>query len=40
MESGRFSRGGKQQTAATAGIVILANIPLDVDGHPFLATFF
>jgi len=34
LESGRFSRGGKQQTAATAGIVILANIPLDADGHP------
>lgn len=34
LESGRFSRGGKQQTAATAGTVILANIPLDADGQP------
>ena len=40
MESGRFSRGGKQQTAATAGIVILANIPLDADGHPRFGNFF
>jgi ATP-dependent Lon protease len=34
LESGRFSRGGKQQTSATAGIVILANIPLDADNQP------
>lgn len=40
LESGRFSRGGKQQTAATAGIVILANIPLDVDGYPRFSNLF
>ena len=40
LESGRFSRGGKQQTAATAGIVILANIPLDADGHPRFSNLF
>lgn len=40
LESGRFSRGGKQQTAATAGIVILANIPLDTDGHPRFSDLF
>lgn len=34
LESGRFSRGGKQQTTATSGIVILANIPLTADGQP------
>ena len=34
LESGRFSRGGKQQTSATAGIVILANIPLNANGRP------
>ena len=40
LESGRFSRGGKQQTAATAGIVILANIPLDADGYPRFSNLF
>lgn len=40
LESGRFSRGGKQQTAATAGIVILANIPLDADRHPRFSNLF
>jgi ATP-dependent Lon protease len=40
LESGRFSRGGKQQTAATAGVVILANIPLDADGHPRFSNLF
>jgi len=40
LESGRFSRGGKQQTAATAGIVILANIPMDADGNPRLSNLF
>jgi ATP-dependent Lon protease len=40
LESGRFSRGGKQQTAATAGIVILANIPLDTEGNPRLSNLF
>jgi len=40
MESGRFSRGGKQQTSATAGIVILANIPLDSDHRPRFASLF
>jgi ATP-dependent Lon protease len=34
LESGRFSRGGKHQTTATSGIVILANIPLSSDGQP------
>jgi len=34
LESGRFSRGGKQQTSATAGIVMLANIPLNANGRP------
>ncbi len=34
LESGRFSRGGKQQSSATAGIVILGNIPLDADNRP------
>ncbi len=34
LESGRFSRGGKQQTSATSGIVILANIPLNASGRP------
>jgi ATP-dependent Lon protease len=40
LESGRFSRGGKQQSSATAGIVILANIPLDADGHPRFSNLF
>jgi ATP-dependent Lon protease len=40
LESGRFSRGGKQQTAASAGIVILANIPLDANGHPRFSNLF
>src|SRR6266516_2456866 len=40
LESGRFSRGGKQQTAATAGIVILANIPMDANGHPRFSNLF
>ncbi len=31
---------GKQQTAATAGVVILANIPLDADGHPRFSNLF
>lgn len=34
LESGSFSRGGKQQISSTAGIVILANIPLSADGQP------
>lgn len=34
LESGRFSRGGKQQTTATCGIVMLANIPLSAEGQP------
>jgi ATP-dependent Lon protease len=34
LESGRFSRGGKQQIAATASTVILANIPLDSNKRP------
>jgi ATP-dependent Lon protease len=34
LESGRFSRGGKQQVSATASTVILANIPLDSDRKP------
>jgi ATP-dependent Lon protease len=34
LESGSFSRGGKQQNAATSGIVMLANIPLAADGNP------
>ncbi|GHO75233.1 hypothetical protein KSD_30040 [Ktedonobacter sp. SOSP1-85] len=34
LESGSFSRGGKQQNIATSGIVILANIPLDANGYP------
>ncbi len=34
LESGRFSRGGKQQTSATSGLVILANIPLNANGQP------
>src|SRR5437667_1063818 len=34
LESGRFSRGGKHQIAATASTVILANIPLDSDRRP------
>lgn len=40
LESGRFSRGGKQQTSATAGIAIIANIPLDVDGNPRFSNLF
>lgn len=40
LESGRFSRGGKQQTSATAGVAILANIPLDADSHPRLTNLF
>lgn len=40
LESGRFSRGGKQQTAATSGIVILANIPLDADTRPRFTNLF
>jgi len=34
LESGSFSRGGKQQNIATSGIVILANIPLEANGYP------
>lgn len=34
LESGRFSRGGKHQTAASGGVVILGNIPLDADMQP------
>ncbi len=34
LESGSFSRGGKQQNIATSGIVMLANIPLDANGYP------
>ncbi len=40
LESGRFSRGGKQQSSATAGIVMLANIPLDADGEPRFSNLF
>lgn len=40
LESGRFSRGGKQQSSATAGIAILANIPLDADGQPRFSNLF
>ena len=40
LESGRFSRGGKQQSSATAGIVMLANIPLDADGQPKFSNLF
>lgn len=40
LESGRFSRGGKQQTAATAGMVMLANIPLTADGVPQFSNLF
>lgn len=40
LESGRFSRGGKQQSSATAGIVMLANIPLDADGQPRFSNLF
>lgn len=40
LESGRFSRGGKQQIATTAGIVILANIPLAADGQPRFSNLF
>ncbi|EFH84786.1 BREX system Lon protease-like protein BrxL [Ktedonobacter racemifer] len=34
LESGSFSRGGKQQNTATSGIVMIANIPLAADGNP------
>jgi ATP-dependent Lon protease len=34
LESGSYSRGGKQQNLATASVVMLANIPLDADGTP------
>ncbi len=34
LESGSYSRGGKQQNLATASVVMLANIPLDGDGSP------
>ena len=40
LQSGRFSRGGKQQTAATAGMVMLANIPLNADGVPQFTNLF
>jgi len=39
LESGRFTRGHKDATAA-AGLVILANIPIDTRGKPRSATFF
>lgn len=34
LESGRYSRGGKHQADATAGVVILANIPLNANNSP------
>lgn len=40
LESGSFSRGGKQQNIATAGVVILANIPLNADGTPRFGNLF
>ncbi len=40
LESGSFSRGGKQQNIATSGIVILANIPLDADNNPRFSNLF
>lgn len=40
LESGSFSRGGKQQNMATSGIVILANIPLDADNNPRFSNLF
>lgn len=34
LESGSFARGGTQKIEAGAGLVLLANIPLDEDKHP------
>ncbi|NJL05927.1 MAG: BREX system Lon protease-like protein BrxL [Chloroflexaceae bacterium] len=34
LESGSFARGGTQKIETTAGIVLLANIPLDEDKRP------
>lgn len=40
LESGQFARGGKQKVEATAGLVILANIPLDAEGKPRQRNYF
>jgi ATP-dependent Lon protease len=40
LESGRYSRGGKQQTPASAGMVMLANIPIAADGQPRFSQLF
>lgn len=40
LESGSFARGGTQKIEATAGIVLLANIPLDEDKRPVRENWF
>jgi len=40
LESGQYSRGGKYQEKATAGVVMLANIQIDADGQPYTEKLF